>query len=94
MDDAVIGSGSIVAGGAMVTEGKAFPPNSIIAGVPAKVIGERDNTRANRMNAWLYHYNAEATRRGDLRAWDGPAYEAWRDAKQREVEEDRDRAPD
>ena len=91
MDDAVIGRGSIVAGGAMVTEGKVFPPNSIIAGVPAKLIGERDSARANRMNAWLYHYNAEATRRGEFRAWEGPDFEAWRAAKQAEVDADRDR---
>jgi len=91
MDDAVIGAGSIVAGGAMVTEGKVFPPHSIIAGVPAKVIGERDSSRANRMNAWLYHYNAEATRRGEHRAWDGPEFEAWREAKRAEVAADRDR---
>jgi len=90
MDDAVIGTGSIVAGGAMVTEGKVFPPHSIIAGVPAKVIGERDNERANRMNAWLYHYNAEATRRGEFRAWDSPEYRAWRTEKQADVEADRD----
>ena len=91
MDDAVIGRGSIVAGGAMVTEGKVFPANSIIAGVPAKVIGERDSTRANRMNAWLYHYNAEATRRGEFRAWEGPEFDTWRAAKQAEVDADRDR---
>ncbi len=90
MDDAVIGRGSIVAGGAMVTEGKVFPANSIIAGVPAKVIGERDNERANRMNAWLYHYNAEATRRGEFRAWDSPEFVAWRTEKQADVDADRD----
>jgi len=90
MDDVVIGTGSIVAGGAVVTEGKVFSPNSIIAGVPAKVIGERDNTRANRMNAWLYHYNAEATRRGEFRAWDGPEFVAWRAEKQADVDADRD----
>jgi carbonic anhydrase/acetyltransferase-like protein (isoleucine patch superfamily) len=91
MDDAVIGRGSIVAGGAMVTGGKVFPPGSIIAGVPAKLIGERDSARANRMNAWLYHYNALATRRGLQRAWEGPEFEAWRAAKQAEVDADRDR---
>lgn len=72
MDGAVIGSGSIVAGGALVPEGKIFPPNSIIAGVPAKQIGERDNTHANRLNAWQYHWNAEAYRVGNHRAWSGP----------------------
>jgi len=91
MDGAVIGEGSIVAGGAMVTEGKIFPPNSVVAGVPAKLIGERDNRRANRMNAWLYHYNAAAYRRGEHRAWEGPAFEAWRAAKLLEVEADADR---
>ena len=43
------------------------------------------------MNAWLYHYNAEATRRGEFRAWEGPDFEAWRAAKQAEVDADRDR---
>jgi carbonic anhydrase/acetyltransferase-like protein (isoleucine patch superfamily) len=80
MDAAVIGEGSIVAAGAVVPEGKVFPPRSVIAGVPARQIAERDSTRANRMNAWHYHRNAEAYRRGDHRAWDGPEYEAWRTA--------------
>ncbi len=92
MDGAVIGSGSIVAGGAFVTEGSVFPPNSIIAGLPAKVIRERDNARANRMNAWVYHRNAEWTRRGDHRAWDGAEFEAWREAKRLEIETDGDLA--
>ncbi|MFN8544731.1 MAG: gamma carbonic anhydrase family protein [Candidatus Binatia bacterium] len=91
MDGAVIGRGSIVAGGAFVKENSVFPPGSIIAGVPATVIRERDNARANRLNAWVYHRNADAYRRGDHRAWDGPAYEAWLAAKRAEVDADRDR---
>ena len=90
MDGAVIGPGSIVAGGAFVTEGSVFPPHSIIAGLPAQVIRERDNARANRLNAWVYHRNAEHTRRGDHRAWDGADFDAWRDAKWLEIESDRD----
>lgn len=90
MDGAVIGRGSIVAGGAMVPEGRVYPPGSIIAGVPAKVIAERDSARANRLNAWVYHYNALRTRRGDERAWVGPDYEAWREAKWAEIEKDAD----
>ena len=92
MDGAVIGAGSIVAGGAVVPEGKVFEPGSVVAGVPAKQIAVRDNARANRMNAWLYHRNAEAYRRGEHRAWDGPEFEAWRRAKQAEVDADRDLA--
>jgi carbonic anhydrase/acetyltransferase-like protein (isoleucine patch superfamily) len=90
MDGAVVGAGSIVAGGAVVPEGKVFPPHSILAGVPAKQIGERDSSRANRLNAWQYHRNAEFTRRGDFRAWEGPDYEKWLAALRAEIEEDRD----
>jgi carbonic anhydrase/acetyltransferase-like protein (isoleucine patch superfamily) len=90
MEGARIGRGSIVAGGAVVPEGKAFEPGSIIAGVPAKLIASRDSARANRLNAWLYHRNAEFTRRGDYRAWEGADYEAWLEAKRAEIEADLD----
>lgn len=92
MDGARIGAGSIVAGGAVVPEGRVFPPGSVVAGIPAKPIATRDNARANRMNAWLYHRNAEAYRRGEHRAWDGPEFAAWRRAKQAEVDADADLA--
>lgn len=90
MDGAEIGSGSIVAGGAMVTEGKVFPPNAVIAGVPAKQIAERDSARANRLNAWQYHRNAQAYRAGNHRIWDGREHAAWLAAKREEIEADRD----
>jgi len=90
MDWAVIGEGSIVAGGAFVTERSVFPPHSIIAGVPAKRIAERDCARANRMNAWMYQRNAEFTRRGNHQAWVGDDYKAWHAAKTAEIEADRD----
>jgi carbonic anhydrase/acetyltransferase-like protein (isoleucine patch superfamily) len=91
MDGAVIGRGSIVAGGAFVTEGTLIPPHSIVAGVPAKVVRTRDSARENRLNAWLYHRNADHYRRGLHRAWEGPDYEAWLAAKRAEVERDADR---
>lgn len=90
MDGAVIGRGSVVAGGAFVTEGTAVPPGSIVAGVPAKVIRQRDCARDNRLNAWLYHRNADHYRRGLHRAWEGQEYEAWLAAKRAEVECDAD----
>ncbi len=90
MDGAVIGRGSIVAGGAFVKEGMIVPPGSIVAGVPATVIRQRDSSRENRLNAWQYHRNADHYRRGQHRAWDGPEYQAWLAAKRAEVERDED----
>ena len=50
---AKIGSGSIVAAGAVVPEGAEFPPNSIVAGVPAKRIGEaQDHHRLRIELSW------------------------------------------
>jgi carbonic anhydrase/acetyltransferase-like protein (isoleucine patch superfamily) len=90
LNGAVIGRGSIVGGNALVPEGKIFPPHSIIVGVPAKRVAERDCARENRFNAWEYHRNAEAYKRGEHRAWDGPEYQAWRAERLAEIEKDRD----
>nr|WP_320136467.1 gamma carbonic anhydrase family protein [uncultured Amphritea sp.] len=40
LNGAVIGKNCLVGAGAVVTEGKVFPDNSLILGVPAKVIKE------------------------------------------------------
>lgn len=90
MDGAVIGRGSIVASGAVVREGAVFPPGSIVAGVPARLVKTRDATRDNRLNAWQYHRNAAAYRRGDHRAWDGAEYATWLAALREEIAADRD----
>jgi carbonic anhydrase/acetyltransferase-like protein (isoleucine patch superfamily) len=92
MDGATIGKGSIIAGGAMIREDAAFGPGSIIAGIPAKQIGDRDSARANRKNAWLYHRNAEAYKRGEHRAWTGPDYERWLRELTEKLETDADLA--
>ncbi len=70
MDGAIVGANTIVAGGAFVTEGTIIPENSIVAGLPAKVIKTRNNRDANCYNAILYNLNAEAYARGEHRAWD------------------------
>ena len=49
MDNAVIGSNSIVAGHTIVTEGSQFPANSIIAGVPGKLIRQHDSYVPNKL---------------------------------------------
>lgn len=90
MDGAVIGSGSIVAGGAFVTEGSEFPPNSIIMGAPAKLKTERDNSKANRFNAWMYHRNAQFYADGRHDAWSSEDFEEWMQAKQAEIATDAD----
>src|SRR5690606_41816279 len=38
LNNAVIGKESLVGAGAVVTEGKVFPPRSLILGAPAKVV--------------------------------------------------------
>ena len=90
MDGAVVGAGSIVGGGAFVTEGSEFPPNSIILGSPARAVKERDNHHANRLNAWVYHRNAQAYLRGEERAWAGEEYERWKAEKLAQIREDAD----
>ncbi len=90
MDGAVIGRGSIVAPGAVVTEGTIVAPHSIVAGVPGKVIRQRDCERENRLNAWQYYRNAQAFRQAKHRAWDGPEYREWLAELARRIEDDSD----
>lgn len=76
MDRVVVGENSIVAAHTVLTEGTEIPPNSIVIGAPGKVVRERNNFVANRVNAMLYHRNAIAYRRGEHRAWTGPEHAA------------------
>jgi carbonic anhydrase/acetyltransferase-like protein (isoleucine patch superfamily) len=64
MNGAHIGSGSIVAAGAVVTQGKEFPPGSVIAGVPARVVREAtdDDLLHIRGNAASYTDRLDAAR--------------------------------
>lgn len=51
-----VGSGSIVAAGAVVPERAEFPPGSVIAGVPAKRIGDAEEKHRIRIEAsWRYY---------------------------------------
>ena len=58
MDVAKIGANSVVAGHTIVREGTEYLENSIIAGVPSKLVGTRDSGPANLANARFYHQNA------------------------------------
>jgi acetyltransferase-like isoleucine patch superfamily enzyme len=76
MDGCQIGDGSIVAGGTFLKEGTIIPPNSIVMGAPGAVTKTRDNTVANRLNAFLYVKNAQGYAVGDFRVWSKAAFRA------------------
>ena len=44
VNGAKIGAHSLVGAGALITEGKEFPDNSVIVGAPAKLVREADDT--------------------------------------------------
>ncbi len=69
MDGAVIGENSIIAGNSLVREGAVIPANSIVAGTPAKVIAQRNNFVANRLNALAYYDNGIAYSQDNHRVW-------------------------
>lgn len=56
LSGAVIGSNSIVGAGALVTENRVFPGNSLIVGIPARVVRklEEDDIRKIKLNALHY----------------------------------------
>ena len=62
MDNVVVGEGSVVAAGAVVLEGVEIPPNTLFAGVPAKLRGP---VRAELAE----HLSATADRYVDYAGW-------------------------
>jgi carbonic anhydrase/acetyltransferase-like protein (isoleucine patch superfamily) len=56
MNGAVIGSGSIVGVGAVVTEGTIVPPQSIVLGLPGKVIRPANEADWERIQHAASHY--------------------------------------
>lgn len=70
LSGAVIGSGSLVAAGAVVTEGMEVPPDSLVVGVPARVIRDVDDELRERMRLTVEHYRElkEGHRSGRWRA--------------------------
>ena len=73
LDRAVIGEGSLVAAGSVVLGGTHVPPNSLVGGVPAKVLRPlKDNEKkmvaegATNYMMYVEHYRGEA----EPSAWD------------------------
>ena len=66
MNGARIGARCIVAAGAVVTEGKEFPDNSLILGAPARVARTLTDEQVAQLQANAAHYvdNAARHRRG------------------------------
>jgi carbonic anhydrase/acetyltransferase-like protein (isoleucine patch superfamily) len=56
LNKARIGRNCIVAAGAVVTEGKEFPDNSMIMGIPAKVVRTLDEESARKLAESAQHY--------------------------------------
>lgn len=64
LNNALIGAESLVAAGALVTEGKSFPPRSLILGAPAKAVRELTQDEVNNLRANADDY---ARRAGDYK---------------------------
>ncbi len=86
MDGCVIGDNCIVGAGALLREGTEVPANSIAVGVPARIIGPRENFVANRVNAFAYYRNALAYAAGDHRVWASAEYAAAEAAERARLE--------
>ncbi len=56
MNRAVIGHESLIAAGALVSEGKVIPPRSLVAGVPGKVIRELTDAEVESIHENARHY--------------------------------------
>jgi carbonic anhydrase/acetyltransferase-like protein (isoleucine patch superfamily) len=95
MDGAVVGENCVIGAHCVIPEGTKIPDNSVVLGVPGKVIKTRNNFIANRRNAMIYHWNALAFARGDHRGWEGDDYQDWFNGMQADLEREfRDRYPE
>jgi carbonic anhydrase/acetyltransferase-like protein (isoleucine patch superfamily) len=45
INGAKVGDGSIIGAGAVITEGKDIPPNSVVIGVPGKIVKQADQVQ-------------------------------------------------
>jgi carbonic anhydrase/acetyltransferase-like protein (isoleucine patch superfamily) len=56
LNDVVVGSGSLIAAGSVVLEGRQIPPNSLVAGVPAKVLRRLESEDVERFRESASRY--------------------------------------
>jgi carbonic anhydrase/acetyltransferase-like protein (isoleucine patch superfamily) len=55
-----IGTGSVVAAGAVIPEGMQVPPRSLVMGVPGRIVRPVDAALAQRIASTWAHYVAQA----------------------------------
>lgn len=68
LNDVHVGTGSVIAAGAVVPEGMRVPPGSLVMGVPARVVRHVDDGLRARIRGTWEHYvkEAERHRRGNF----------------------------
>lgn len=68
LNGVVVGTGAIIGAGAVCTEGMAIPPNSLVLGVPGRVVRETTPAERERIAATVASYIAlqGAHHRGEL----------------------------
>jgi carbonic anhydrase/acetyltransferase-like protein (isoleucine patch superfamily) len=60
LNDAQVGTGSVVAAGAVLPEGMQVPPHSLVMGVPARIVRQVDEKLAERIAETWQHYVKQA----------------------------------
>ena len=57
-----VGTGSVIGAGAVVPEGMEIPPDSVVLGVPARIVRQVDGALRDRITHTWQHYVSEAKR--------------------------------
>ena len=55
-----VGAGSVIGAGALLTEGMQVPPNSVVLGIPAKIVRQVDDELRGRIRLTWQHYLEQA----------------------------------
>ena len=56
MDGAVVGSGSLIGAGALISPGTNIPPNSLVVGLPGKIVRSTTAKEQNEIIERAQHY--------------------------------------
>jgi carbonic anhydrase/acetyltransferase-like protein (isoleucine patch superfamily) len=55
-----VGAGSVIGAGALLTEGMQVPSNSVVMGIPAKIVRQVDDELRGRIRITWQHYIEQA----------------------------------